>query len=211
MEAVTYGDFDYVPEGLTPEAQLELHITAIDLTTHWQRCSVISDMIAGYIAHAYPGGFLGPKSAIYSSISTIFQELIENAARYSRQRGGAITIRIKHYSRVVRIELQNDTMPSVGQRFEEYLKTLFAAEDLDALHMQIMENQTRGGRQSGIGLLWLLKDYPVKLGMRFMRESDDHETITVRAYYHMEMSDYDMTDAADATDAPQAPPRSGLM
>jgi hypothetical protein len=205
MKAVIYGDFDYIPEGLIPEAQIELSITPIDLTTHWQRCGLISDMVAGYIAYAYPGGFLGPKSVIYSSISTIFQELIENAARYSRQRGGTITIRIKHYNRVVRIEVQNDTMPGVGQRLEEHLTTLFGAEDLDALHMQIMESQAEGGRQSGIGLLLLLKDYPVKLGVQLMRESADQETIIVRAHYHMEMSDYDMSDETDAEDAP---PRS---
>ena len=193
MEVETYGDFDYVPEGLTPEAQIEVNVSPIDLTTHWQRCGAISDMAAGYIAFAYPGGFQGPQSAVYSSISTILQELIENAARCSRQRGGMITVRINHYNRVVRIEVQNDTMPGIGQRFEKHLDMLFSAPDLDELHMQIMENQL-SGRQSGIGLLLLLKDYPVKLGVQFLREDEEHETIIVRAYYHMEMFDYDVAE-----------------
>lgn len=202
MKVVTYGDFDYVPEGLVPEAQLELNVSPIDLTTHWQRCSLISDMVAGYVAYAYPTGFKGPKSVIFSSLSTIFQELIENAARYSRQRGGMITIRIKHYNRVVRLEVQNDTMPGIGERFEKHLKMLFESPDLDNLHVQILEDQMFGRWQSGIGLLMLLKDYPVKIGVRILRDRPDTESIVVRAYYHMELSDYDMEDAEAASSQP---------
>lgn len=191
MNARTYGDFNYIPETLVPEAQVELTINPIDLTTHWQRCGLMSDMTAGYIAYAYPEGMKGHHSAIFSSISTIFQELVENAARYSRQREAVIKARVKHYNRLVRIEVQNDSTPAYGQKFEEYLKVLFGAADLDEMYMQVMEDQAAGNRQSGIGLLLMLKDYPLKLGVQFLRDGNERDLVVVRAYYHMEISDED--------------------
>jgi hypothetical protein len=192
MNARTYGDFEYIPESLVPEAQVDISISPIELTTHWERCGLLSDMTAGYIAYAYPGGMKRHESAIFSSISTIFQELMENAARYSRQRETVIKARVKHYNRVVRIEVQNDSTPAYGQKFEDYLKVLFSATDLDEMYMQLMEDQAAGLRQSGIGLLLLLKDYPVKLGAQLLRDGNERDVIVVRAYYHMEISDEDM-------------------
>jgi len=182
-----YGDFDLIPDELTPEARLELTVTPIDLMTHWQRCSLMSDLVAGYIAYAYHQSREMHTFHVYSSISTIFQELVENAAKYSRQREANIRVRIRHYNTVVRIEVQNDATIGTGDRFEQHVKTLLAA-DLEEFQAQIVEdNQARGGMQSGLGLVLLAKDYPVKLGFSFRRIGDEREIITVRAHYYVEV------------------------
>jgi len=180
-----YGDFDYIPDDLTPEAHFELSVTPIDLTAHWPRCGLISDLVAGYIAYAYHESQEMYKFPIYSSLSMIFQELIENAAKYSRARETIIRIRVKHFNSVVRLEVQNDATLASGQKFEAYVQHLLTS-DLEELHVQIVEDKARDRGQSGLGLVLLLKDYPIKFGAQFRRVGDEREIITVRAHYHLE-------------------------
>lgn len=181
-----YGDFEYIPDERTPDAHLELSVNSFDLRTVWQRCGLLSNLVAGYISSAYFDEGKGYNSEIFSSISTIFQELIENAAKFSRHREAVIRIRIKHYDRVLKLEVQNDATPAYGQKFESHLKTLFTAPDLDALQVNILETQVEAKGQSGLGLLMLLKDYPVKLGVMFVRSGAERDIVTVRAYYRIE-------------------------
>jgi len=187
MQERYYGDYDIIPDELSPEAHIEISVTPIDLRAHWQRCGQLSDLVAEYIACAYPEIGKPHQSPIFSSISTIFQELIENAAKFSRQREAVIRIRVKHYDRVLRIEVQNDTTLTSGQRFEEYIQKLLATTDLEALHIQTVEGRAPDDKQSsGIGLLLLLKDYGVKLGVRFMRDGNERDIIIVRVHYRLE-------------------------
>jgi hypothetical protein len=181
-----YGDFEMIPEELTPEAHFEMSVTPIDLMTHWQRCSLFSDLVAGFIAYAYHQSREMHTFHVYSSISTIFQELIENAAKYSRQREGVIRVRVKHFNAIVRIEVQNDATPATAERFEGIVKTLLSS-DLDDLHVQIVENHARERSQSGLGLVLLAKDYPVTFGFSFNRINNEREIVTVRAHYYLEV------------------------
>lgn len=187
IEERVYGDFDYVPEDLPAEAHLELSVNSIDLKTRWQRCGFISDLVAAYISAAYPEEGFSPTSPVFNSVSTVFQELIENAAKFSRHREAMIRVRIKHYNSVLKLEVQNDATPAFGQQFEGHLKTLFSGQDLEALQVSMIESRAvSNSNQSGIGLLMLLTDYPVKLGVMFMRGASDREVVTVRAYYRLE-------------------------
>lgn len=181
-----YGDFELIPEELTPESHFEFSVSPMDLLTHWQRCSLFSDLVAGFIAYAYHQSREMHTFHVYSSISTIFQELIENAAKYSRHRETIIRVRVKHFNSVVRIEVQNDATPSNAEKFEEKVKTLLNA-DLEELHIQIVEDQARASSHSGLGLVLLAKDYPCTFGFSFRRMSDEREIVTVRAHYYVEV------------------------
>lgn len=182
-----YGDFEMIPEDLTPEAHFEMSVSPMDLMTHWQRCSLFSDLVAGFIAYAYHQSREMHTFHVYSSISTIFQELIENAAKYSRHRETVIRVRVKHFNSVVRIELQNDATPGAAEKFEAAVKTLMSS-DLEELHMQIVEDQARERNHSGLGLVLLAKDYPVTFGFSFRRVGDERDIVTVRAHYYLEVS-----------------------
>lgn len=193
MDDRTYGDFDLVPEDLVPEARFSMTLAPSELTAHWQRCGRVSDFVAGYIASAYaatgagPGGSLedGP---LFTSISTVFQELIENAAKFSRKRDAAIQIRVKHFSRILMYEVENATTPAFAQRFEEYLRQIAAEDDLGALYLRTVEAQLEAGadaQRSGIGLLVIRKDHGVRVGVRFSEDDAGRPTVTVRAFQTM--------------------------
>ena len=50
MSNKIYGDFDFVPDVLVPEAQLALTLSPSELTAHWQRCGLLSAFVSGYIS-----------------------------------------------------------------------------------------------------------------------------------------------------------------
>ena len=180
-----FGDYDFITDERLPDAHIELNVSAFDLRTCWQRCGLLSNLVAGYISSAYFDEGKGYNSEIFSSISTIFQELIENAAKFSLRREAQIRIRVKHYERVTMIDVQNDATPTSSQRFESHLRLLFTAPDLDDLQVHILESRSRENVESGIGLLMLLKDYPIKLGALIVPTANEQDEITVRVYYRL--------------------------
>ena len=184
-----YGDFDFVPGELVPEAQLSLTLSPSELTAHWQRCGLISDFVAGYVATAYAGDHRDAMSSIDTAISTVFQELIENAAKFSRKREAQVMVRVKHFSRVLMLEVENGTTPAFAQRFEEYLRAMQEQTDLDAVYLQILEGKTENAaaaQRSGIGLLMLRKDHGVRVGVRFSEDEQGRHSVTVRAFQTLE-------------------------
>lgn len=189
MTSKIHGDFDLVPDELVPEAQLSLTLSPSELTAHWLRCGQVSDFVAGYIASAYAAEHRTTSAPLFTSISTVFQELIENAAKFSRKREASIQVRVKHFSRILMFEVENVTTPAFAERFEEYLEQMAAADDLGAVYLQIVEAQTDGpldAQRSGIGLLVLRKDHEVRLGVRFASDDAGRPTITVRAFQTLE-------------------------
>jgi hypothetical protein len=169
---------------MIPEAQLGLSLRPIDLTTHWRRCGLLSDTVAGFIAYAYCHGSLDEAPAHITGISTIFQELLENAAKYSRKRESDIRVRLCHFAGTVLLEIQNAATRTMAAGFERHVERLLATDDLDNMFLEALEASQKNEIQSGIGLLLLLKDYDVKIGVRF--ESDARGTqITIRAVYFL--------------------------
>lgn len=203
-----YGDFEYVPEARSPDAHIELSVNSFDLKTVWQRCGLLSNLVAGYISSAYFDEGKGYNSEIFSSISTIFQELIENAAKFSLRREAPIRVRVNHYQRVTQIEVQNASLVANSRKFEAHLRVLFTAPDLDDLQVHILESRSRDNLESGIGLLMLLKDYPVKIGVKIASVAPDEELIAVRVFYHLEGLD-DGSVALETSDAASLPHEPG--
>ncbi len=189
MGTKVYGDFDLVPGELVPEAQIGLTLSASELTAHWQRCGLISDFVAGYVSAAYAAEQRESSAPLFTAISTVFQELIENAAKFSRKREAAITVRVKHFSRILMLEVENGTTAAFAQRFEEYLRAMDDTPDLDAAYLQILEARTESpaaAQRSGIGLLMIRKDHAVRVGVRFAEDEQGRPTITIRAFQTLE-------------------------
>ena len=184
-----HGDFDLVPDALVPEAQLALTLSPSELTAHWQRCGLLSDFVAGYISAAYAAEQRDASAPLFTAISTVFQELIENAAKFSRKREAPITVRVKHFSRILMLEVENGTTAAFVQRFDEYLQSIQDSGDLDAVYLQILESKTENAaaaQRSGIGLLVLRKDHGIRVGVRFGEDDQGRPTITVRAFQTLE-------------------------
>ncbi len=186
MNPTIHGDFELVPSTLTPEAEVALTLAPNQMTAHWHRCGLVSDFVAGYIASAYPKA---QREALVSAVSTVFQELIENAVKFSRKREAPLHVRIAHYSRILLLEVENGTTPAFAQRFAGYLQTMATTEDLAAAYLGLLEARSSGvdAHESGIGLLVLRKDHGVRLGVRFASDAQGRPTVTVRVFQTLEV------------------------
>lgn len=178
----TIGEYNLIPESLPAEGDVSIKVRPIDLIAYWRRCGVMADFAASFYAYSQER----PKEH-ENSISTIFNELIENATKYSVKRNGEVDIHMKLYNTVLKIQVENYTSESQFNGFQKELTKLIESEDLDELYFDTLAKKTEGDSGSGIGLILLVKDYNLKIGAQFHHlEEKGLYKVIIQAYYYIE-------------------------
>ena len=169
---------------LPAEGELFLRTNPIDMMTVWKRCSLLSNFLGDYYAYTTQKENY---DNVRNMVSTVFNEFIENAAKFSLKRNTNINVSIKLYDIILMIEIENIADKSQAPLLIQSLKKILAAKDIDKLYFDKLALKEEGNTESGIGLLMLLKDYPVKLGLRVLRMEDREACeVTVQAYCQIE-------------------------
>lgn len=181
MQEVTIGDYNLVPENIPAEGDVFIRLKPIDLIAYWKRCGILADFAAAFYAYTQDKP-QGPEN----SISTIFNELIENATKYSVKRNAEVSIHMMMYDSVLKIQIENNTTSNHFEAFQKHLTDLLECEDLDAYYIDLLATKAEGTSESGIGLLLLLKDYQIKVGAKFIRDQDEQYKVIIQAYYYIE-------------------------
>lgn len=159
------------------ESVFKTEFHPIDFMTHWKRCGLMADFIGSF--YSFDGSGREDDRILYN-LSTVINELIENAAKFSRQRS-PVFMSFKHFSNLLQVEVINQAPVSVAVPFKELAKTLITA-DIEELYFKKLE-ENENEKQSGIGLMMILKDYPVEMAFRFADSEDGkYVTVTVKAY-----------------------------
>ncbi|MCH8554612.1 MAG: DUF6272 family protein [Schleiferiaceae bacterium] len=183
MREEIIGDYNVIPDSLPAEGDVFVRVKPIDMISYWKRCGLMADFTASFYA------FTREDAAVQENIiSTVFNELIENATKYSVKRSGEVSVNMKMYDTVLKIQVENQTTQNHFAKFKAHIQELLATEDLDQLYMDILVSKTSDTpKESGIGLLLLLKDYGVKLGVKFEEDqTKDLYKTTIQAYYFFE-------------------------
>ena len=178
----TIGHFDIIPETMPAEGDVSVTVRPIDLNAYWKRCGLMADFAAAFYAYAHDQ----PKTH-KNIISTIFNELIENAIKYSVKRDAEVKIQMKLYDTVLKIEIVNTTPQPHFRKLQKHLTKLTESADLDELYIQTLSNNMENTRDSGIGLLILTKDYDLKIGAQFRENEETGECqVVIQTYYYIE-------------------------
>lgn len=177
---VFYGDFDLIPPTLPAESHIEIQFQPIDLITFWRRCGLTANFAATFFSYCYQNNLNAE-----NSISTILNELLENAAKFSKARSGKIDLVMKQHGTVLLIEVKNYVSDMLRDNFEKVVKNLITG-NIDEKYFAHLESKQDGDPQSGIGYLMMYKDYPVRFGYRLKRIEADNNEITVRAFLNSE-------------------------
>jgi hypothetical protein len=135
-----------------PLSALELEITPIDLLTEWRRCGMIADFMADYMARHFE-----PRETARSVLSTVLNELVENAAKFSADKRAAAHVSIRHHGEVVHAEIRNETTDDRVDELREVLSAL-VRDGATAVFRRRMEDRR------GLGLALLARDYGTTLG-----------------------------------------------
>ena len=86
----TLGHFDGPPTDAISELTVDL--LTVDLVAEWRRCSVVADFVARYFAQ----NFAAPEAAA-SVLSTVLNELVENATKFSSDPSQRIRLWVGHF------------------------------------------------------------------------------------------------------------------
>lgn len=173
------------------ESVIEIHLKPIDLMTYWKRIGVLSDFIGYFYGYSYQPEYSAEEwkkrsSEIVNSISTVFNELLENAAKYSFDKKSDIDISLVQRGKAFEIIVENKTNVTNIIEYEKSLKEIFSHPNFEELYFQKLEASHEEG-QSGIGLLMILKDYPVEMEVTIL-ESETNSKIRSHMLYLLDKS-----------------------
>lgn len=170
-----------------PDSNVEIKITPLDLVTYWKRVGILADFVAGFYSYSFLPPELAVKdiseTPVFTSISTVFNEMVENAAKYSVDKKAKIKINLNQYGNLFKMQVENTTSADAAMNFHDIMETIFSTDDLESLYFQKLEDNSENPTgHSGIGLMMILKDYPVNMGVRITTEGKT-ATVLTEVYY----------------------------
>ncbi len=135
-----------------PLSAIEMEVVPLDLVSEWRRCGMIADFMADYMAHG-----LERRATARSVLSTVINELVENAAKFSADKHCTAHVSIRHHGEVVHAEIRNDATDEQVQDLRDVLTDL-ARDDANAVFRRRLQDRR------GLGLALLARDYRATMG-----------------------------------------------
>jgi hypothetical protein len=160
------------------EKALKLRLNHADLIRIWKRCGITADYGASYASYSYQD-----IEGVENTASTILNELIENAAKYSRGNQGDIEILITLKSDCIYFQVDNIIDEAHYCGFYEFAREMMQCGDVNSLYIEkIKAAAESGGEASGIGLLTILVNFNAGMGFKFSCGRDKkHYAVSVQA------------------------------
>lgn len=173
-----YGLYETPVYDENTDADLSMNfVLPLEFMTKWARCGATSDYLAQYqsinIKQDQPTQIV---------MSSVINELMENAVKFSADKTKMITVSIQHYGYDVIIEAINITNQSGVNGIKRFIKKLESSSSYEDLFFEQLESSFKfddAGLTSGIGILSILKDYSAKLGIRIEEISELNQTFRV--------------------------------
>ncbi|MEM7180710.1 MAG: hypothetical protein AAF518_07345 [Spirochaetota bacterium] len=173
----TIGDCEFTDLPLDDGKKfLHVRLKHSELRSKWVRCSKISDFISRFYSHPNPNfGALDKFQGYMNVISTVTNELVENAVKFSSGEEGEIEINLYSELDQFVLEISNCISAVQYKSFLAFLETLFdgGGNYEDKYYQRLEEVYDKPDEtSSSVGLLMLLSHFPVRLGYRFFSEDE---------------------------------------
>lgn len=140
------------------ENRFSISILPIDIFDHWDRCGDIADFVGTYFQYNFE------ETTSQNIISTVVNELIENAVKYSRNKSSMIQLEIRKRQNHILLRVSNFIPRNQRDHFVRVCSDLFQ-RDLEELYLEKLTLGQKDRTFSGIGLILLKKDYEALLAM----------------------------------------------
>lgn len=169
-----YGIYSERDKDIETESRIDF-VVPLELMDQWQRCSMISN----FLASTHTVGFQNTEK-VSSLFSTIINELLENAVKFSRDRSKLIMLSLKQRKHDVCIEAVNTTDEVQASKLNAFI-TRLKTETPEELYIHQLEKVAvlDDPTVSGMGLIMLLHDYHADLGIRISPRIDDDRTYDI--------------------------------
>ncbi len=146
----------------------------LDFFDNWERGNLLSNFLAEYYRHNFP------EAEAQNLISTVLNELIENAVKFSRNNSMPVEITIRKRREELLIRADNTLPKNRQEAFISICRELSRA-NLNALYIDRMHQNIEDPTSSGIGLILIKKDYSEGLNFQFYHDGTcAHVAVTVK-------------------------------
>lgn len=143
-----------------------------DVFNSWETAGNLADSIASFYNEKYSG------QLDHNSISMVLNELIENAAKFSKNPASKIEIKTIKNNNSIKIITKNEVSVERWEKLEKVTGELFSS-DLHKLFKERLFSIKRDTESPGLGLILLKKDYNANLNFLFERHSDGKMEVSI--------------------------------
>lgn len=161
---------NYIDLERYPEIKTRVNMTLMpsDLGGYWNRCGLTADFGAAFMAFCFPG-----QGNARNSLSFILNELVENSVKFSNNRENRLNINLIEVDNYIVFEVINSIDTKHYRSFKDYLKEYLLADNMTEKYFELMSDQERLEKKSNLGLMTILNNFNLKLGVQF--EQDEEE------------------------------------
>ena len=185
IEHVSIGDPIEFEE--SAENYFAISFLPLDVFDDWERGSKLANFLADYYYHNFQS------ESSHNLISTVCNEIIENAVKFSRNNSSPIEIIAKKRRDHLLVRTTNTISNHRCSSFMKTCKDLFR-EDLDELYIQRIEEGSEIDDVSGIGLILIKKDYDSRVSFDFYRDETSQVSVTIEININQGQSDESFRD-----------------
>ena len=157
----THSEVDTLPKA-------SMQIRPLNLISNWQRCSLTANFLSTFQSPQSKN-----KKSVTSILSTIVNELLESAIKYSADKTRNINIGFstKGSSLYFEITLTSDALDAF--QFQKFYEKYLENEGSDTVILELLEEDSTSDKTSfTLGLLSLKQDYNAEIGIKITPEKD---------------------------------------
>lgn len=154
------------------ESSFTMRFIPLDMFDNWQRGGLVSDFTADYFKHNFPS----PED--HGLISTVVNELVENAVKFTANNSLPVELTMKKRKDRLLVRATNSVPHHRCEPFVDVCRQLFG-RDLDELYAERLAQDAQDRDASGLGLLLIKKDYSSRLGFDFTYDEGEAVQVSV--------------------------------
>lgn len=144
----------------------------LDIFDDWDRGGKMANFIAEYFRPEF-----GDEESL-NLISTVSNELIENAVKFSRNNSTPVELTVRKRGGTLLIRSENAIPRHRRDTFLATCKELFES-DLEELYLRRIEESLENPESSRIGLILMKKDYDTQIRFEFSIDEDQVNRVAV--------------------------------
>ncbi len=147
---------------LSMDFVIPLELIGNNTEKNWDKCGLIANFFGNYQAHSFK-----EKEKIESVISTIANELLENAIKFTADKNKLVNITLKKYKDEITLETVNLAKRKNVEDIHQLIESI-QNNDIESLFLAQIEKNALNEKSSGsgVGIISIIKDYNAKLGIK---------------------------------------------
>jgi hypothetical protein len=145
-----------------PLTRLVIELLPLDLVAQWSRCSLVADFLGEFLA----SGFDARRDVARNELSTVLNELIENAVKFAFDKQELVSLLMINYGDTIRLEASNVCDVRHATDLAEQIRRVLE-NDAEELFVEQVERTAAEDRlASRLGFITMRKDHGARLGVR---------------------------------------------